>query len=379
MIRELSLRGVTVFLRETHVDFAGGLNVIVGGNDTGKSHLMRLLYALCRWMERSPRREFPEKWAEEYRLQHHLLRVFAAQQLSSLVSRRASSPSAFVQASFVGEKVPPGSANLAFAFNSQEENGQGISISAMPDRFLRERALFIPARDILSLFPCYVQVGKHYPDLLDGASQDLCRALEPRPTASLSESMRRVLKLIHTTVQGRLQRSSGARFLFQRGKGEPLELSLLAEGFKRVCTLGMLLENGSLRAGDTLFWDEPEMNLNAAQLPLLCGTILELCDAGVQLILTTHSLFLLRELMIHLQRSSFRAIPRRFIGLHASGELFGAVQVQEGESADELGPLDSLQAETEQADRYLSQAASSASPSTSPPHCMPDDVLHFTK
>lgn len=353
MIRELTLSGVTTFLNKTRLDFAEGINVIVGGNDTGKSHLMRLMYALCRWMGRSLRRDFPEKWAEEHRLRRCLLHSFAVQQLSSLVSRRAGDATADVQASFSGNKVPQGSADIAFRFSSV--GMESLSLSVLPQRFLQERALFIPSRDVLTLYPRYVQVGKRYPDLLDGATWDLCRALEAEPDSSEpTEAMRRVLKLIHALVQGRMQRSGGSRFLLQRGKEEPLEMSLVAEGFKRAGMLELIIENGSLGAGDTLFWDEPEMNMNTAQLPLLCGIMLGLCEAGVQMIVTTHSLFLLRELMIHLTRSNYSNLSRRFIGLHAGMGLFNSVQVQQGENADDLGPLESLQAEMEQADRYLS-------------------------
>ena len=70
------------------------------------------------------------------------------------------------------------------------------------------------------------------------------------------------------------------------------------------------------------------------------------------MIITTHSLFLLRELVIRLGES--RAISRRFIGMQAPAEPYGAVRVTAGQSPDEIGPLESLEAEMEQADRYLS-------------------------
>lgn len=349
MIREITIKGVTTFRDETRVDFATGINVIAGGNDTGKSHLMRLLYAVCRWMARSSRREFPEKWAAEGHLQRHLLHTFAIQQVDSLVSRHAADLTASVQAVFSGEKVPLGAANVAFQFGKQVGENNGIRILTMPERFLREHALYIPTQDVLSLYSCYAQVAK-----ADGPAWDICRALESVSTEHLPDSVRRVLRLIHTAVHGKLQRGSGTRFFFQRGKEEPMELSLIAEGFKRLCVLGALIENGSLRVGDTLFWDEPEMNLNTTQLPILCGVMLGLCEAGVQIVMTTHSLFLLRELMIHLKSHSFREIPRRFIGLYGSREPGGTVQVQEGESVDDLDPSDSVQAELQQADRYLS-------------------------
>ena len=257
-----------------------------------------------------------------------------------------------------GAKAPVGCVDLSFSFHREGE-GSGLSIGIMPDRFLQERALFIPLREVLTLYPCYVQVGKRYPDLLDGPTWDLCCALEEERTSKqrpeLEPGLRRVLRLTEALLQGKLGCESGGRFVLQRGQGgeEAVELGLMAEGYKRPGTLNLLIGNGSLRSGDTLFWDEPELNLNAAHLPLLCGLLLGLGEAGVQVILSTHSLFLLRELVIRLSRREGREIPRRFIGLRAPSELFGAVQVQSGETPDEIGPLESLEAEMEQADRYL--------------------------
>lgn len=354
MIRKLTVTGVTIFPQETSFDFVPGINVIVGGNDSGKSHLMRLCYALCRWCEKSLRREFPEIWAEEERLRRHLLRAFNTQELGSLVSRSLSLPHSVVRASFSGSKAPLGSAELAFEIRSDDEQ-DSIGITSMPQRFLQERALFIPSREVLTLYPCYVQVGKRYPDLLDGASWDLCRALEAEPTREGIESapLRRVRRLVEALLQGELSRGNGSRFMLHRGKEKPMELSLVAEGFKRPGTLALLLSNGSLRPGDTLIWDEPEMNLNAAHLPLLCGMMLGLCEAGLQVILSTHSLFLLRELVIQLNRSDTANVPRRFFGFHASPDPLLGVQVSSGESPDDIEPPESLEAEMEQADRYL--------------------------
>lgn len=354
MIRKLTVSGITVFPQETAFDFAPGINVIVGGNDSGKSHLMRLCYALCRWGEKSPRREFPEIWAEEERLRKYLLRAFSAQELSSLVSRSLPLPRASVRASLMGHKVPSGSADLAFELQADCE-ANGISISTMPQRFLRERALFMPSREVLTLYPCYVQVGKRYPDLLDGAAWDMCRALEADPLKEGIESapLRRVHRLAEALLQGELERGNGSRYMLRRGTEKPLEMGLVAEGFKRPGTLALLLANGGLTSGDTLFWDEPEMNLNTAHLPLLCGMMLGLCEAGLQVVLSTHSLFLLRELVIQLSRPSFSTLPRRFFGLRATQEPYHAVRVTAGDSPDDIEPLESLEAEMEQADRYL--------------------------
>jgi hypothetical protein len=40
------------------------------------------------------------------------------------------------------------------------------------------------------------------------------------------------------------------------------EFILLAEGFRKLGLLWLLLQNGTLLNGSVLFWDEPETNLN---------------------------------------------------------------------------------------------------------------------
>lgn len=44
MIHDLLVRGVTVFPGSEHFEFVPGINVVVGGNDSGKSHLLKLCY-----------------------------------------------------------------------------------------------------------------------------------------------------------------------------------------------------------------------------------------------------------------------------------------------------------------------------------------------
>ncbi|MBR2313801.1 MAG: AAA family ATPase [Akkermansia sp.] len=351
MIRKLKVEGMTVFQHPESFNFVPGINIIVGGNDSGKSHLMKLCYAISKWGCGGSRRDLPEVWAEEKRLRQDLLRVFGTRDLTSLTSRSGGHDVvARVRASLEGDKVPLGTADLAFTFKAHCEE-EGLRISTMPERYLSSNAVFLSPREVLSIYPCYMQAGKRYPELLDSASWELCRALETEPSAPLPQALRYVVKQIEQLLAGKIQRRNG-RFYLQRPGQEALELNLIAEGFKRIGTLGLLLSNGTVRPGTALFWDEPEMNLNAGHLPLLVNLMMTLCRAGVQLVLTTHSLFLLRELVIQLAEQQNRSVSRRFFGLQA-GQVAGP-RVSEAEELDQLAHLDSLEAEQEQADRYLS-------------------------
>jgi hypothetical protein len=94
-----------------------------------------------------------------------------------------------------------------------------------------------------------------------------------------------------------------------------------------------LLQNGWLVPGTTLFWDEPEVNLNPALMDELVAALLTLARSGVQIFLATHSYIILRELELQKQQ-------------HDSLRMFamarnlddGSVTVCPAASYDELAP-----------------------------------------
>lgn len=355
MISRLVVEGFTIFPERESFSFVPGVNIIVGGNDSGKSHLMKLCYALSKWSGAGTRRELPEVWAEERRLRKDLLRVFGTHDLASLTSRNRGNAGARISASMAGEKTPQGMSELVFSFRADNE-ANGVQIERMPQRFLRENAVFVSPREVLSIYPCYMQAGKRYPELLDSASWELCRALEEEEGRyPVTDGLRHVVRQIEQLLSGQLLRLNG-RFYLQRQEQEPLELNLVAEGFKRIGTLGLLIANGTVRQGTSLFWDEPEMNLNTTHLPLLVSMILGLGRAGVQVMLTTHSLFLLRELVIQLAERRNRSVSRRFFGLQPPADSTSGVRTSSGDTPEELPRLESLDAEMEQADRYLNMS-----------------------
>jgi len=71
---------------------------------------------------------------------------------------------------------------------------------------------------------------------------------------------------------------------------------LVAEGLRKIATLHTLLQNGSIKPGTTVFWDEPEVNLNPVLMDEVVRALFEIARTGVQIFLATHSYVLLEEL-----------------------------------------------------------------------------------
>ena len=69
---------------------------------------------------------------------------------------------------------------------------------------------------------------------------------------------------------------------------------------------------------------------------------------GIQIVLATHSLFLLRELQIQLSLTP--TVQAQFFALKREGK---SVTVQQGNSIDDVDPIAALDADLEQTDRYL--------------------------
>jgi wobble nucleotide-excising tRNase len=116
----------------------------------------------------------------------------------------------------------------------------------------------------------------------------------------------------------------------------------------RLIATGALLDNGYL------FWDEPEANLNPRLVKEVAKSILDLGASGIQVIIATHSLFLLREIETLLSEARHKAVDSKFFGLHKNAD---GVSVDQGSSIDDIGDITSLDEELEQSDRFLSVAS----------------------
>ena len=115
--------------------------------------------------------------------------------------------------------------------------------------------------------------------------------------------------------------------------------------------LARLIATGSLLDKDCLFWDEPESNLNPRMIREVAKAILRICEAGVQVFVATHSLFLLRELEILLERE-FENIEQRYFALRRDDE---GVVVSQASEASGVDPLILLDEELLQSDRFVEE------------------------
>ena len=150
---------------------------------------------------------------------------------------------------------------------------------------------------------------------------------------------------------GRLVLDRNGRFYLKNAQGT-MEMPLVAEGVRKLGMLARLVATASLTGGGTLFWDEPETNLNPKLMRGVAEALLRIANEGVQVLAATHSLFLLREFEVLMQRDEFSQTPCRYFAL-APPAADGGVTVQQGDDLADIDPLALLDEDLDQSDRYL--------------------------
>ena len=73
-------------------------------------------------------------------------------------------------------------------------------------------------------------------------------------------------------------------------------MPLVAEGLRKIATLIQLQRNGWISPGTTLFWDEPEVNINPILMGEIIRALFSLARQGVQIFIATHSYVILKEI-----------------------------------------------------------------------------------
>lgn len=342
MIKQLQLENFTLF-ESAQINWASGLNVIVGENGTGKSQLMKLAYSLA-WVSATQAKSTRQTKDElQRKIADKLVATCRPEYLGRLVSRKQGRNRCQVSVQFVGNT------QTAFSFSFASNSRTEVKLEQVPEQYLIAPPIFIPTREMLSIFPGFVAVYEEQTLEFEETYYDVAKALNANARKKHSASVQALIDNLQTLLGGQVKLESGRFYLLpdQAGKGK-IEMPLVAEGLRKIAMLAYLLINGSLRNKGTLFWDEPETNLNPKLMVITATALIELARQGYQVILATHSLFLLRE--IEIQRMKYEKLPIQFIGLAHHDD---AVVVKQADSLTHIDPLVMLDEELLQSDRYL--------------------------
>jgi len=349
MLKRLYVRNFTVFA-EADFAFSPGLNVIVGANGTGKSHVLKLGYAVGVYLGKlaKPRTGQHSAEVEAFAVQAGLMNSLQAVfQTTGLWALRRTGATTGPQVRAVYDEV---AGEVDFDLSRSTASTSGVVVLTPPNLAEAPPApLFIPAKEVLSFFAGFSTLYRKYNLAFDQTYLDLCEALSVPLLREPAPALQPVMRSLEGLMGGQVRLEDGRFYLYPIRGGERQEINLAAEGIRKIATLAQLIANGSLTAQTTLFWDEPEANLNPALIKELAALLLQLAKLGFQIILATHSLFLLKEFHILTQQQPGSI---RYFGL--SADASDATQVATADELPLLPDIVALDAELVQSDAFLS-------------------------
>lgn len=332
MLERLSIENFTVFSK-ANFEFAAGLNVIVGENSTGKTHVLKLAYAVLAENYYQGKLK-PDSVPNEATLQQHYARkmdnVFHSRGVDGLI--RGSEVELSVSFEFDEAGL-----NCAFTVDTFMLG----EIRKKPNQWLDVRPVFIPTRELLTIYPGFVSLYEGRFLEFEETYRDTCLLLGEPP---LKKPMVDLLSILENSMGGKISLDNG-RFYLVLSDNKKMEMPLVAEGIRKLAMLAQLIAVGALQKGGYLFWDELEANLNPRLIKVVARVILQLAKAGIQIFIATHSYFLLKELDILTME---QPIPTRYFSL-LKGE--DGVVVESGDSLDDLQTIVALDEELAQFDR----------------------------
>jgi len=345
MLKSLHLKNFTVFADATF-DFGKHLNIIVGENGSGKSHVLKAAYCVMAVSSGGAKDSVggnPTKSYLQTALANKLRDVFKPDSIGRLARRQAGRNRSEVACQF--DKT---SCNLGFSFNTSSKSE--VVVEPSPDAWIGAVPVYLPTRELLSIFPGFVSLYETTHLQFEETWRDTAILLgAPLAKGGRAKHIRDLLQPLEEAMGGTVELDEAGRF-YLKTKTSRIEIHLVAEGLRKLAMIARLIATGSLLDKGYLFWDEPEANLNPKIVKAVARTIFQVAQSGIQVFIATHSLFLLRELYI-LQNQEFSHINTRCFGLHIGSD--GAISVQQGATMDDIGDITALDEELQQSDRYL--------------------------
>ena len=276
-ITRIKLKRFTAF-EDLNFEPSPGINVLIGANGTGKTHLMKVAYAAC----------YVSKTQENYA--DKLVRVFlpSGRRIGRLVRRRQGHQKCEVE-------IYRDPIKIRVSFSGRVRVTKSIKNSGISEWHKHSmESIYIPVKEMLANAPgfhsLYEQREIHFEEIY---SDIINRAYLPVQKGRPSNERQRLLDMLSQAMDGKTV-IKGEEF-FLRKNGE-LEFTLLAEGIRKLGLLYLLIQNGSLSEGSVLFWDEPETNLNPKLFNPVIDILLQLQRQGTQIFLATHDYVILKEL-----------------------------------------------------------------------------------
>lgn len=362
-IENLKLKNISVF-KELDITFNKGINIFMGENGTGKTHIMKLMYAISQERDnfwsilKKGKKELAEEAGIDEQDFHNRLR-----------KKNVKLESLFTSGFYVLEYFSSNNYDYANLVRNKEkkdiiskfDNGENelidneiclkldsekykISLHSknifivnnieLVNENLKEEYVFIPAKDILSHSKGFTSIYNYREIPFDKTYYDIVIKSQKGYLKKLDSEMNFCLSKLSEIIGGEVQ-LIGEQFYIKKANNLNIEFNYEAEGVRKLALLWVLIRNGSIKRGSVLFWDEPESNVNPKVIKVIADILVQLSKLGVQIFISTHNYFVMQELSLYSEYKARKEnIGVNFISLYRNDT--GDVNFEIGKNISEL-------------------------------------------
>jgi len=151
----------------------------------------------------------------------------------------------------------------------------------------------------------------------------------------LEEASSIVDNLIADVIKGKLVMVDNSLYCKDMGTDEPIRLANVASGMKNLLMIQRLIKNGSLRRGDILIIDEPEVNLHPKwQVAFAEILVLLNLKLGIRILLNSHSPYFIRA--IECKMAQYETLSTARFYLMNEGNSYGYVSEDVTENIEKI-------------------------------------------
>jgi len=295
-ISKIEVKNFTVF-DEIAIDFTKGINIFIGENGTGKTHLLKLLYSayLVRCDNCDMGGIFGEDFDSAFMITHRITDVSlisegTEREIANTVFGKGTikkGPIKWEQLEETRKIREPELEYFRIGSITLENSTSESPVIVESNRPFS--AIFISTKDMLT----HGRLEKDYAERnlpFDTTLIDILNKAGVSTVKNMDKGMAAIQDKIVDIIGGEVVYKSD-RYYIQMQNGPLIGFDMVAEGHKKLGLIYRLIDTGYLTEGSVLIWDEPEANLNPKLIPFLVDILLALEQAGVQLFIATHDYF----------------------------------------------------------------------------------------
>ncbi|MDR2268115.1 MAG: AAA family ATPase [Holosporaceae bacterium] len=289
-ISRLEIENFLIFSGKFAMDFCPNINVLVGGNSTGKTTLLKLIYAFCN---------------------------ISSSTIANGSSLEINQPS-IIKSYFMhtrGHTDPSNCSGRLTIYGGSENVKLSIGVDSnlvsesvhLPSDVEQLRqwvygnfiSVFIPEKDMLSNSRGLPETFEYGNAQFTRTEIDIIKKARILANGPEQPLYTKICKIINAEPE-----NDGQSFYMRHKDLEDrIPFSLEASGYRKFGLLAALIRNEQIRSGSILLWDEPENSLNPELVPCLVDILLELSHNGVQIFVATHSEILARYFAVNRRKS----------------------------------------------------------------------------